>query len=216
MQNFVDFLKNKLQNELPGVDSQQIMTPKFKGKPFRNIVAGDDAKRSSVLLILEEQNSTNKFDIILTLRSSNLNKHSGQISFPGGRIDEGETEIDAAKRETFEEIGLESNYYEMIGKLSTLFVPPSNNIITPFIALLNSKPIYDANPDEVEEIFSVPIDNLVKNDSIKYYTDVFNGIEVEIPYFDVHPTTKLWGATSMILSELLVIYKEYLGKFETK
>lgn len=214
MQNFVDFLKNKLLGELHGAESHKIMTPKFKGKPFRNMVAGDDAKKSSVMILLENHIEDDKFDIILTLRSSNLNKHSGQISFPGGRVDEGETEIDAAKRETFEEIGLTPESYEIIGKLSTLFVPPSNNIITPFVALLNSKPQYKSNPDEVEEIFSVSIENLNLTESIKYYTNFFNGVEVEIPYFDVHPKTKLWGATSMILAELLVIYEEYLGKLK--
>ncbi len=210
MQKFIDFLKNACNNELPGIDSHSILAPKFKGKSFRNMTPSKDAKESAVMLILEPNSESNDFNIIFTLRSAYLNKHSGQISFPGGRLDMNETPEQAAMRETKEEIGIDESNYKVIAKLSTLYVPPSNNIIYPFVAVLEKKSNYSINPDEVEEIFSVNINNFNLNTAIKFYTDVFDGLEVQIPYFDVHKSTKLWGATSMILAEFLFLYDEFL------
>ncbi len=209
MNEFIDFLKVKLSMSLTGAEYHKILAPKFKGMPFRKTTPNQDAKESSVLVLLQPDYS-NSFNIIFTLRSANLVKHSGQICFPGGRIEMNETAEDAAKRETEEEIGISENDYQIIGSLSQLYVPPSNNIINPFVAVLNNNPNYKINHYEVEEVFSVNINNINLGTAIKYYTDKFDEMEVDIPYFDVHKSTKLWGATSMILAEFIFLYEEFL------
>jgi len=211
MTSFIDFLESRLKLPLPGTNSHLKMTPKIMQKSFRNLNPTENAKHSAVLiplLIIE-----NEIQIIFTLRSNKLKSHSGQISFPGGRIEKDESTVDAALRETYEEIGLPPENIKVIGSLSTLYVPPSNNLIHTFVGFLNVLPVYNVNYDEVEECFTIPLKYFLnpENHHIKQHN--LEGYEVDLPYWNVGKPTILWGATSMILRELLDLYEEFT--FET-
>ncbi len=208
---YIEFLNKRLQNELPGISSHIKMAMKVDNHLFRKFNPSPNAKNSSVLILLIGNYS---LSVLLTLRSSKLRHHNHQISFPGGRNEIGESNIDAAIRETYEETAISIDEGQIIGQLSDLYVPPSNSIITPIIASKDKLEIPKANPDEVEEIFTIDLHNLANDNNVKRtYIDI-DGYKVDTPYWDVHPKVPLWGATSMILSELVDLYKEWLAIYK--
>lgn len=204
------FLSEELEKPLPGEKSHQKMVPTKDGITFRPSKPRLDSKKSAVLILLNYESSSDKFNILYTLRSSKLSTHSGQISFPGGRMDKGEDIYQTALRETEEEVGIKSNDIELLGSISPLFVPPSNSVIYPVIGLSQDISSLIINPDEVEEAFYVPKDTLQNNDILKIKKQHFTGIgEAEVPYFDIHKKAPLWGATAIITSEFLDIIKTF-------
>jgi 8-oxo-dGTP pyrophosphatase MutT (NUDIX family) len=208
MKLFIEFLEKRLNYELPGINSHIKMAPKILEKSFRNFESKPNAKQSAVLIPLVCKNELN---ILLTLRSSNLRSHSGQISFPGGRLDPGESGIDAALRETYEEIGIKKEDIKIIGKLSDLYVPPSNNLIFPYIGIIKNEPELVLNECEVEECFYVPITHFIRKENTLISKEKIGDYIVDMPHWVVNPKAKLWGATSMILQELIDLYTEWLN-----
>ena len=204
---FIEFLKVRIKNELPGFNSHLKMAMKMNKRLFRKFIPTPNAKKSSVLILLS---GNDNLQVLLTLRSSQLKHHNNQISFPGGRNENDESAIEAAIRETHEETDIKITPNEIIGSLSDFFVPPSNSLITPIIAYSKELAPFKANPDEVEEIFTVELHKFVENDILKTTMVNVDGFDVEAPYWDVHPNVPLWGATSMIISELIDLYKEWL------
>lgn len=139
--------------------------------------------------------------VVLTRRTETLKSHSGQISFPGGRRGPEDDSFTAtALRETCEELGV-CEAVEIIGMLSTLYIPPSNFLVHPIVASLHAQPIYLPNPDEVAEVFTMPLHYLL-DDQIKETEErEFNGNRVPVTYYRVNGH-KVWGATAFMLSEL--------------
>ncbi|MBX3042404.1 MAG: CoA pyrophosphatase [Candidatus Kapabacteria bacterium] len=206
MNKFSEYLKVRLKNDLPAKISHIKMTPKIFQRSFRSLDAAENARKSAVMIIMTNNSEP---DILFTLRSSNMRSHKGQISFPGGRLDEGESPLDAAKRETHEEIGLNPGLLDVAGSLSPLFVPPSNNLIIPYVGFLDNYPNFKLSIDEVEETFSVNIRHFTDSQNLKITKEILEGYEVDIPFWDVGKKTRLWGATSMILQELIDIYNDW-------
>ena len=204
--DFIYFLKDRLNKELPGFDAQIKMAMKFNSSLFRKFKPSETARKSSVLIILTGKS---ELSVLFTLRSSKLKHHRGQISFPGGRHENGEQYCETAIRETWEETGILVDKECVIGKLSNLFVPPSDSLIFPYIAYIENITEPKINPDEVDEVFLKQLDLFSLESTKKIVEMNVEGIIVDTPYWDIHPTTKLWGATSMILSELVEIYKEW-------
>ena len=200
--NFLEYLKNRLKDKLPNHTAHLKMAPDFKGQPFRSFIPNNNSKESSVLIPICKT-ADNQLEILFTLRSSGLNSHKGQISFPGGRCEAGETHKQTALRETFEEIGISEDKIEIFGELSELFVPPSNTIIYPVIGYLSSDVKMLLNKDEVEEAFSIPLEFFLdKNNIMKEEWD-FQGTLVNVPFWNIGRKVPLWGASAMLLMELL-------------
>lgn len=206
----INFILEKLSkitiNDLKGFDSQKKASPLVDGLPFRRLNPDKNARHSSVLLILTENEG--KLNVLFTLRSSELISHKGQISFPGGRVEENETYLEAALRETEEEIGLQREHLQILFELSTLYVHPSNSIIHPFVAFLPQKVDFFINPTEVEEVFEIEIDFFRQNYNFFMESWKFDNENVLVPNWKIHPKQVLWGATAMILSEFLDIYED--------
>lgn len=204
------YLEQRLLEPLPGNKAHLIMSPSVNGIPFRSFKPNSNAKQNAVLVLLSGNDINTK--IILTLRSSKLKNHSNQISFPGGRIESNETKIQAALRETNEEIGLDKSAISIIGELSPLYVPPSDSIIYPIVGYIHKLPTnFMLNPEEVEEAFLTPITHLFNHSKKLVETWNFNGTDVDVPLWTIHSHTPLWGATAMILSELIVILEPYFN-----
>jgi len=203
-QIIIEKLQKRLKKNLPGEKSQLKMAPLINDIPYRKLVPDNNFYESAVLLLLCKNENT--FDILFTLRSNKLASHRGQISFPGGRLEKNETPLDAAIRETYEETGIQPNY--IVGSLSKLYVAPSKTIITPYVAFSEKKTDFNINEDEVEEAFFYPIDFFLNEENkLTEKWNLHNQI-IDVPLWKIHKTTALWGATAMILSEFVDIWKE--------
>ncbi|MFP4368000.1 MAG: NUDIX hydrolase [Candidatus Kapaibacterium sp.] len=176
----------------------------YKGAPFRDFKPPEIARKSSVLVLLYEADSGGS-RILLTLRSDKLKSHSGQISFPGGKAEPGENDVQTALREANEETGLDPRAIEVVGKLSRLYVPPSNSLITPVVAVADRLEGLEPNMEEVEEIIELPLDYLFDKRFLKSEIKEFGSFKVDVPFWNIHKKTPLWGATAMILKELTLV-----------
>lgn len=141
--------------------------------------------------------------LVLTKRHAKLSKHAGQISFPGGRQDPGESLEQTALRETFEEIGIEQNQIDVLGQLNPVYIPPSDFTVTPFVGWYRQQPKFVRAPAEVDEIIETPLAHLLDPTSM-----VIGDIRIEdgrtltVPHYRVG-THRVWGATAIIISELV-------------
>ena len=105
-------------------------------------------------------------------------------------------------------IQLNKNNINIIGRLSNLYVPPSNSLIQPVVAFCSEVPVFLINSDEVREIIVLPLSNFFKEDYLIKEIWHIDNWDVEVPFWKVH-TTPLWGATAMIFREFLDLYVEY-------
>lgn len=100
-----------------------------------------------------------RLELLFTVRSQNLRKHAGEISFPGGRLDKGETIVQAAIRESWEEIGLKLSESQVLGFLDDR-PSPAEYVVTPVLALLEKPQGFNINEHEVTEVFRAPLEDL--------------------------------------------------------
>jgi 8-oxo-dGTP pyrophosphatase MutT (NUDIX family) len=164
------------------------------------------AQRSAVLVPLFDEDGDAW--VVLTRRSQHLRSHKGEVSFPGGRQDDGETLVEAALREAREEIALDTSGVEIVGELDHLATISSNSSIVPFVGVLPGRPArLVPNPAEVEAVVVVRLDELLQDDV--HRTELWqwpgaSGIEGERPmhFFDLYGDT-VWGATARMLMNLL-------------
>ena len=135
----VGHLQQELKGELPGLSAQMRMAP-----PARNAgwVIPDDARKSAVLVLLYP-GVDEAAHLVLMKRTEDGRTHGGQISFPGGRWEETDRDfVHTALREAEEEVGVPTQTVEVIGQLSELYIPPSNFLVFPTVAITHSRPAF--------------------------------------------------------------------------
>ena len=144
--------------------------------------------------------------VLLTRRSGRLRNHRGEVSFPGGRIDEGESAIQAALRETHEEVNLHPSAIRIVGRLEPLTTVVSSSKITPFIGVVDDMaaqlPTLVPSPAEVDRIFSVTLRELTDPDCFREEIWTFPDGTFPVWFFEVDDDT-VWGATGRMLRRLL-------------
>jgi len=170
----------------------------------------EDHKKAAVLLLIHEIEK--KPHVVFIKRTSRYpqDKHAGQISFPGGALEaEDLTLKHCAIRETFEEIGIQENAYQIVGSLSPLYVYVSKFLMFPFVAISQNKLIFNKEDAEVERIISWPLDTFRQPEILKIKDiQVRNTTLKNVPYFSLSEDV-LWGATAMVMNEFLSITKPY-------
>ena len=189
-----------MNNKLPGRISHEVMMVKPRYKYIEKKVSTPAA----VLILLYP--IEDKWHFFLTKRTDNVEHHKGQISLPGGMLEKGESHKEAAIRETFEELGVQSKDINIIGPLTPLYVPISNFKIFPFVGWLKSAPKLNIQSKEVSKVFSPSIYSLTDPKTKKIKDSILLGQKVQIPFFNLKNEV-VWGATSMILSEFKKILK---------
>ena len=166
----------------------------------------ENEKISAVLALLAP--GEHGAEILLTRRSTKLSNHQGEISFPGGRVDSDESIVEAALRETHEEVGVTAQLVTVHAELSPLSTFVSRNYIVPVLATVHEKPELLISSDEVDRALWVPLAELVRADTFSWEWWNFDRVEFsdDRPMFFFHLDDEtIWGATARILHELLCV-----------
>ena len=157
-------------------------------------------RRAGVLVLLFP--SQDGLSVLLTVRTEAVESHKGQISFPGGMVDEGDKDIiETALRESCEEIGLDTAQVEILGLLDDTVVP-SEFIITPVVGYLNSRPPAKHSEIEVAEVFEVPIEFFANDQNARSEERELRGHKFPLWFYD-YRGKMIWGATAGILRNLV-------------
>jgi 8-oxo-dGTP pyrophosphatase MutT (NUDIX family) len=205
MYDFANRLKTEILKGLPGTDAQWQMASSDRFIKNFPRLPGKDARIAAVLILLYPDNGS--VCTVLMQRPDYNGVHGGQISFPGGKQEPEDSDlIHTALREAHEETGVDPTKISIIGVLTPLFIPVSNMIVTPVAGWLNEVPLYNIKPDEVVFLFEADLKKLLDPSIIKSKPFEIRGENVEIKYFDYNGNT-IWGATAMILHELLIMIR---------
>jgi 8-oxo-dGTP pyrophosphatase MutT (NUDIX family) len=182
--------------------------------PMRAIPVGDfkpnfehklPPKPGAVLILLYEENGHIKFPLIK--RPEYPGAHSGQISLPGGKAEPGEDAVTTALREGEEEIGVDRNQIQVLGKLSDFFVIPSNFMVTPIIGVVQH-PVFKPDQREVSRIISCELFDLLIEGAIRRKEILAAGkYRMMAPHFEIEEEV-VWGATAMMLNEFRTVLLE--------
>jgi 8-oxo-dGTP pyrophosphatase MutT (NUDIX family) len=196
-------LKHRLSLPLPGADAQLKMAHLERRLNQARFKIPDYARMGAVLILLFEDEGTVHTCFIERTQYDGV--HSGQIAFPGGKKEPGETLEQTALREAEEEIGVRQSDVLLLGQLTELYIPPSNFLVHPFVGSISYKPSFLPHEAEVAALVEVTLDELadVRLRGEKKIT-LSNGSTVQTPYFGLQGKT-VWGATAMIISEFLEV-----------
>jgi len=140
--------------------------------------------------------------VVLTLRGKNLGRHGGQVALPGGAVDPGETIEEAALREAREEVGVEPAFVEVLGALTPIDIPASGFRLHPIVAVTLQRPLWRPHHAEVAQVLEPSVARLLDPASVQLRTRTQSDRSIDYPAFIVEGA-EIWGATAMILSELL-------------
>ena len=209
LMNFDEFTANIdifLTKRLGEKKSHFKMIPKERRNFSNEQTINSNPKLAGVLaLFFPDKNHNTHF--LLTQRATYKGKHSGQISFPGGKQEINDLNIEqTALRETKEEVGVDQKNIKIIRKLTQIYIPPSNFMVTPFLSYTSVTPIFKPNY-EVAKIITISLNDLLNDTNISTETQSTSYMgNIKVPCFKLNNYI-VWGATAMILSEIKDLIK---------
>ena len=205
MVDFAEKLRNEILKGLPGSEVQWQMASSdrlIKGFPKS---PGKDARIAAVLILCYPFKG--QIHTVFMQRHDYDGVHGGQISFPGGKQEPSDKDIiQTAFREAKEETGVDPSRINVLGKLTPLFIPVSNMIVTPVVGWIEEKPVFRHKEDVVVFLFDADLKTLLDPSIIKIRPCDIRGEMIDVKYYDYNGLT-IWGATAMILNELIFILK---------
>ena len=207
---FIEFVSKLNYFPLPGKKAQLLAAPKDRLKNIsKNIIKQKRAKRAAVLIYCYPKNEKMYFSLIK--RSNYGGIHSGQISLPGGKFDKNDCSLkETALRECSEELGITVDLNKDLFSLTPLYIPPSNFIVSPYLAYENFYPKFSPDSREVALHIEISIEKLMKLKIEKKILRNENRNNYSIPCY-LYKKQVIWGATAMILSE----FKSLLASVES-
>lgn len=194
-------LEAALRGALPGTDAQALMSPRPRSE-WRADFNSARVRQAAGLLLLFPRGP--EAHLVLTVRAGTLERHSGQVSLPGGVIDPGETFERAALREAHEEIGLRMEDVQTLGALTPIDIHVSGFRLHPIVATASAPPDLRRSDAEVARILEIPLDRLMDPGCIGLKALTRDGRAVIAPAFVVEDA-EIWGATAMVLAEFLTL-----------
>jgi len=208
--NFKDFtqkIEELKSKELGGLEAQFKIAPKLRLQYNQDKIAANKPKKAAVL-VLFYPNKENETCFLLTQRAIYKGTHSAQISFPGGKIDKSDKNLQqTALRETHEEVGVLPSTVKIIRELTDVYIPPSNFLATPFLGFVDERPNFVLNHEVALEI-EVLVSDLLDDKTITTVTlDTSYMKKIAVPCFRINNHI-VWGATGMMLSEIKELLKE--------
>lgn len=196
-------LSAAISQGLPGFAAQESMTPPGRLPADRALLMGQATPRNGAVTALLNPLPGGTWALVYIKRPEYEGAHGGQMAFPGGKADPGDTDIWAtAQRETWEEVGITADRYEVAGSITQVYIPPSNFLVQPFMAVAKTTLDFVADPYEVEYVWQVGLDDLLSDDAISVsdFKTPFGMIKNYPCYrFGNHV---IWGATAMITAEI--------------
>jgi len=204
--SFLSHISKLKELPLGGESSQFKMAPEIRIKYSLKSIEVKKPKESAVLALFYPDKYHNT-TVLLMLRASYNGVHSAQISFPGGKKEKNDVNLQhTALRETEEEIGILKSDIKIIRELTKTYIPPSNFWVTPFIGVLDSIPTFKTN-SEVEKLIEIKLADLLNDNSIssKNLTTSYMR-NIDVPCFKFYNYV-IWGATAMMLSEIKDLLK---------
>jgi 8-oxo-dGTP pyrophosphatase MutT (NUDIX family) len=192
-------LTAQLGRPLPGWRAQVPYQPELSFGRHRG-PAPASARRAAVLVLLYPRGG--EWHVPLTLRPAHMPAHAGQVSFPGGVVEPGETSRQAALREFCEELGAPADAFDVLGRLSPLYLFASDFQIEPWVAATDTAPCWRPSQREVERLLEIPLSHLVDPRNTGHVERRQRGLAFRAPCF-LWENERIWGATSMILAELV-------------
>lgn len=186
---------------LPGADAHRLLAPRPRPGWRPGAVPDHAAPAAALVLVYPLDDAPH---VLLTVRSGRLGNHAGQVSFPGGLIDAGESAREAALREAFEEVGLDRTAVRVAGALSPLYVTVSDFAIHPLAGVAAAAPSLRPSAAEVARLVPAPLAALADPRNLRRGTRRRGKLHCDVPYFEVR-NERVWGATAMVLAELLAM-----------
>ena len=212
--NFDDFYQQALKIKnlpLPGADSHYKMAPEVRTQLLKskNFKYRNPKKAGVMALFYPDLRHTTH--LLLILRNAYPGVHSNQIGFPGGKMEIHDKDLlHTALREAREEVGLRPENVEVIRELTDLYIPPSNFMVTPFLALGKAPQRFVPDKTEVEALVEVPLDEYLNDGNlIQQKLSTSYAQNIDVPAFKLKGYV-VWGATAMMLSEIRELLRQVL------
>jgi len=192
----------KIKNlELPGEEAHSEASPVERQRYLEQYGLPEDFREAAVMVWVVPRGK--QAAVVLIKRSPDPGIHGGQISFPGGKKEEEDSDFfRTALRETSEEVGASPSEIELIRPLSTLYIPPSNFMVYPYLAFSTREQKLSPDLTEVDQILYLPLNYLM--DDGNFRRRPVRARYGRLPEVQTLPLGEhiIWGATLMILSEL--------------
>jgi len=207
IKQFQKKLQQAFTQPLPGKIAHDLLKPYVQLYKSLEAPQLPNTREGAVMALIYPIN--NVLHLLFIERTVYDGAHSGQIAFPGGKIEESDsTLLAAALRETTEEIGINSYQIEVVGQLSSVYVLASNFLVYPFVGVLEEKPVLIPDQNEVANTMEIPLHRFFEPGIIKE-KPMKNalGFDLIAPYYDLDGKI-LWGATAMMVSELCTVIRQ--------
>ena len=209
----INRIKKNLNEELPGANSWAKMAVRSVKDEKDNLEILNDwlskenlksLKDAAILIALFEKDGEYCFPMIK--RPENIKNHPGQIALPGGSKEKEESLERTALREAQEEIGIDPDKVEIIGRLTPIPVPVSGYLVQTYIGIIDEEPNWKLSKDEVADFFILKLSELLDADNEYYEKWNLRGFDAKVPIFKIGDL-KIWGATASVLREFIELTK---------
>ncbi|UMB61583.1 CoA pyrophosphatase [Lutibacter sp. A80] len=199
-------IKQLSNAETGGLKAQFKLAPDIRKEFSEEKIKASNPRKAGVLAIFYPD-TKGELHILLTLRASYKGVHSAQISFPGGKLDPKDSSLQhTALREAKEEVGIAEKDITIFKKMTEVYIPPSNFIVTPFLSYLDYTPKFTKNY-EVEALIEVKLSDLLSDSAVSStILSTSYAKEINVPCFKLNNYI-VWGATAMMLNEIKELIK---------
>lgn len=195
-------LRAALARPLLGLPAQARMAPQPRPGTERILDPTLDCREAAVLVLFYPND--HDLYLVLTRRTDTVVSHQGQVSLPGGSRETGETAAETALREAWEELRVDPGQVEILAELSRLYIPPSNFCVQPVVGYTPVRPAFRPEAAEVAEVIEEPLSHLLDASTCASENWSLRGQQVSVPFYRIG-SHKVWGATAMMLCELVAL-----------
>ncbi len=194
-----------------GEESHNKMAPSIRIDELKRMKKQREQARKAAVMALFYPAKDKSTNLLLMLRKTYKGVHSNQVGFPGGKVEkEDENLLYTALRETYEEVGVPISKVKVMGELSSIYIPPSNFEVQPYIGLYPNPTPFVIQESEVEHLVEVSLQDFMDDSKISTQNLTTSyAVNIDVPAFKLNGYV-VWGATAMIMSELKELLKQLL------